>query len=254
MKNKRTSKRKCSALLAAGAGAAVCLTGGAGHATIQSGSITGSNTKATFVRGTIKIFGSQASFYMASSFYSMGATAWFPARLRAAGYLGTAKFPTAGNDIMDLATDVDLPGALNFQNDGTLKSNVSNKYVGVKFNASGIKYGWLLYSTGTVGSGHDLTLSSWGYQDDGGSIKTLSDSITTRRLALSDGTAKVHWANSNEDGVARYEVQTQDASGQWQAIDSDVPGDGSYDAKIDAGAECRLVVENVDGETREVAF
>ncbi len=254
MKSKKSRKRKCSALLAAGAGAAVCLSGGAGHATIQSGTITGSNTKATFIRGTIKIFGSQASFYMNSSFYSMGISGFFPAWIDAGGYLGTAKFPRAGTNVMDLAGDVDLPGALNFQDDGVLKSSVSNKYLGVRFNASGTKYGWLVYSTGAVGSGHDLALSSWGYQDDGGSIKTLSDSVSTHKLALSGSSTKLHWTNDNEDGVARYEVQTQDASGEWQAIDSDTPGEGVYAAKVDSDAQCRLVVEKVDGTTEEVKF
>ena len=67
-------------------------------------------------------------------------------------------------------------------------------------------------------------------------------------------TAKLHWTNDNEDGVARYEVQAKDGAGEWAAVDSDVPGEGSYAAKVSADAVCRLVVENIDGSTDEIDF
>jgi hypothetical protein len=73
-------------------------------------------------------------------------------------------------------------------------------------------------------------------------------------LVLTNGQEKLHWSNDSEDGVARYEVQSQDASGAWTAADSDVPGSGSYSTKIDSGKTCRLVVEMTDGPTKEIAF
>ena len=84
--------------------------------------------------------------------------------------------------------------------------------------------------------------------------KPLSDSVTTRKLDLSDGRAKLHWANTNEDGVARYEVQAKDASGAWRAVDSSAPGESRYSATVAKDATCRLVVEMVDGKTHEANF
>jgi hypothetical protein len=138
-----------------------------------------------------------------------------------------------------------------FQSAALNPSGVSNKYYAMSFNDSGTKYGWVhvVSSTGNI-----LIMDLWSYNAAGGTIKTLSDSVTTSRLALTGGKEKLHWSNDNEDGVARYEVQSKDASGAWQAADSDVPGSSSYSAKIDSGKTCRLVVEMTDGSTKEIDF
>ena len=99
-----------------------------------------------------------------------------------------------------------------------------------------------------------MTLDQWGYENTGASIHTLAGSVTARKLGLADGREKLVWSNANEEGVARYEVQTKDAAGQWHAVSSEAPGAGMYSMAVPAGAECRVVVEKVDGTAEHIAF
>lgn len=171
------------------------------------------------------------------------------------GYLyqnvGSAKFHNAATAVLPLNSGVSVSAGLNFANTvGTL--GATNKYFAFSFEDSGTKFGWVHVIDATdIGF---LRIDTWAYNTLGNPIKTLSDSVTTSRLALTDGKEKLHWSNDNEDGVARYELQSQDASGAWQAAGSDVPGSGSYSAKVDSGKTCRLVVEMTDGSTKEIDF
>ncbi len=253
MKTKRLARRECSAILVAGAGAAVCLTGG-GAAHAVSGSINASNGRVTFDTSTyrtFKVFASKASFYIYTS-SSMD--------IEPAG-TNTTEVLMYGTDVRKFAAGVLINSGIGgvwgggqtsppHQGHGTLLPPVSDKYFAVRFTSGGLQHGWVHVVTASDTS---IQLDTWGYDGDG-NITTLSDSLTTRKLPLADGRVKVHWSNANEDGVARYEVQAKDASGEWQAVDSVPPGEGAYAAKVDSGAECRLVVEKVDGETEEVEF
>ncbi len=261
MKTENAHNRKCSAILAAGAGAAVCLTGGTGHAAVVTDSIAGSNAGISSFSGTsvfgdngksiIKAFDSQVSWKLRTS--APGARfSWynnFPQ------INGVSAASVDGCLLADLNADVTVSASManQFGQNRKVPASVSDKYMAVRFRVSSLYYhGWIHIVTG---GNNNITLDTWGYQSTvEGSIKTLSDSVTTRKLALSDGQTKLHWTNENEDGVARYEVQAKDAAGQWQAVDSNTPGDGAYAAKVDSDAECRLVVERVDGDTEEIAF
>jgi hypothetical protein len=237
-KKNAIANRKCSALLATGVGAAVCLTGGT-QAHAVNGTIAASNGgNSVFGNSTIYLFGNKAT-----------ATVFFGTIVRlGAGSLSFVR--TGGANISNMSASVTVNSLLPAASIAVL-SNTTNKYYGMSFNDSGTKYGWvevISYASNT------LTLNAWSYNGSGGTIKTLSDSVTTGRLALADGAEKLHWSNDNEDGVARYEVQSQDDSGNWTASNSDVPGSGSYTAKVDSGKTCRLVVEMTDGSTKEIDF
>jgi hypothetical protein len=242
MSKKLNAKRVSSALLAAGTGAAVCLTGGSpAHA--ANGNILSSN--ATSIFGTFtnfNLFSSKATAYKIIDTLGDGG-----------GGASLSIAYTGGFYASTFSTGVSITSGLSWAFSAFLQS-ITNKYYGLRFDDSGTtKYGWLHvvdYNAGT----DVLQVDTWAYNTLGNSISTLSDSVTTSRLALTDGQEKLHWSNDNEDGVARYEVQSQDASGQWQAADSDVPGSGSYSAKIDSGKTCRLVVEMTDGSTKEIDF
>ncbi len=262
MKTKNMRNRKCSAILAAGAGAAVCLTSaGTAHAAIVTGNISASNGGTSFSGTTVfgsngksylKAFGDQVSWRLRTD--SPGARfSWmknFP-QINGVSAATVNGCLLAGHNA-DLTVSAGM--ANGFGQNRKIPASVSNKYMAVRFRDTNLDYyhGWMHIVTG---SNNTISFDKWGYQGTiEGSIKTLSDSVTTRKLALSDGQTKLHWANENEDGVARYEVQAKDAAGQWQAVDSNTPGDGAYAAKVDSDAECRLVVERVDGDTEEFAF
>jgi hypothetical protein len=238
-KKQRTKNRKCSALLAAGVGAAVCMTGGSpAHAV--NGLVSATNGTSVFNGVTsIYLFGFKAAALLISpTMVDVGGSLSFVEN-------GTGKF-------LNRFSSVTISSGLYFGGGVASLSSTSNTYIGMSFNDGGTKYGWVRVVDYTNPT---LTISNWSYNNSvGGSIKTLSDSVTTSRLALSDGKEKLHWSNDNEDGVARYEVQSKDATGAWQAADSDVPGSGSYSAKVDSGKICRLVVEMTDGSTKEIAF
>ncbi len=131
--------------------------------------------------------------------------------------------------------------------------NTDTAYAGIRFKKGGVPYyGWLHIESSSF---NHVTVDKWAYKDEAsGTIMTLSDSVTTRKTGLTDGRVKLHWTNANEDGVARYEVQAKNAAGTRQALDSDTPGEGRYTAKANGAAECRLVIEQIDGTREEVEF
>lgn len=250
---KRLIKRKSSAVLTACAGAAVCLTGG-GVAQAVTGSINASNGRVSFgysIYPIFRAFGGKVSFNIFSStlmdFEPIGNKT-----TQVLMYVTSIRKFSAGVLITSAMGGV-WGGARTFPphlGHGSLHAPVSDKYFAVRFTEGTLRYGWV-----HVVSASDtlLQLDTWGYDTDG-NITTLSGSVTTRRLGHSDGKITLCWANANEDGVARYEVQAKDASGVWRAVDSGLPGEGVYTAKGDSDAEYRLVIEKVDGTTEETGF
>jgi len=246
-KKQRIKTRKSSALLAAGTGIAVCLTGGtAAHAVNGLVSISNGGNSA-FYNSSFNLFGSKVL---------VAITAFVPMELLLlAGSAGVAAYtgtPTSST-IRILPAGVSITSGLFFTGGGFIH-DATDKYYGMRFNDSGLKYGWVHVVSATTPSGDTTVLDTWSYNGSGGAIKTLSDSVTTSRLALSDGKEKLYWSNDNESGVARYEVRTKDDAGNWTATDSDVPGSGSYSTKVANGAMCRLVIEMTDGSAKEVDF
>ena len=259
MKTKRNLSRKCSAVLAAGTGVAVCLSGGGtAHGAIQTGPLRlnafNGVTATTFVsgnqiyafsvsagRGRIQLNDSGGKLragFVGSSILMNDTVAGTYAAMHPAGVTESAGLANGFDNLNKLPTG----------------AGSDDKYLAVYFKLNGatFHYAWIhVISCSTT----TLTADTWGYEDTpDGSIKTLADSITTRRLALAGGHMKLHWSNKNEDGVSRYEVQTKDSSGEWQAIDADTPGDGRYATKVTGGTDYRLMVEKVDGTTETVDF
>ena len=277
MKTKKLRNRKCSAVLAAGAGAAMCLGSGefAGNAdaAVVTGLFKDSNAGGTATGTEWK----DAPNFTAQAFNNANAT-WLASLGGGKIYIGgggggtskQAKGVVGGTYVQVngggggahalLDPGITVNSGMNwltsvFMTTGTFFSGSTEKYYGVRFTTnSGTNwfYGWwhMRYIAASK-----VQVRAWGYQNTAdASILTLADSVTTSKLDLTDGQVKLHWTNSNEDGVARYEVQAKDASGEWQAVDSDAPGEGAYAAKVDGDGAYRLVVERVDGETEEVEF
>ena len=230
--------RKCSTLLAASASAAVCLTGG--HAFAASGTYGGKLMDKTgfhsFFSGKIHLAFSNTRLVALKSSVTQFLTV-ATGTIRVLGSGSTCKTLTAANVWFG-------SGFLPF---------VENKYIAIRFNdGGGFKYGWTEF---TCNSAASCKLYSWSYNNTvGGAIKTLSESVTAKKLPLLDGRTKLVWSNTNEDGIARYEAQTKDASGVWTTVSSDAAGAGSYSATVPAGATYRIVVEKVDGATEEIGF
>ena len=251
MNQSKLLERKCAPLLGATAGLAVCLSSG-GMAFAATGAIGASNGGQTnFVRpNTFNAFNSLAKFsingpdFVVRNIY--GLTTGTPVINQASTtYLRTVN---AG-----VVVSSGMPGGFNsFVRN---RNNVANKFMSVKFNAGGVRFGWI-HIVSIDGNGANLQINQWGYNSTtvGGSIKTLSDSLTARKFDLADGKVKLHWTNSNEDGVSRYEVQAKDAEGEWQAVDSDTPGDGRYTLKTENEGDYRLMVEKIDGTSETVDF
>ncbi len=264
-----SSRRKCSAVLAAGAGAAVCLTGGGPAAgAVNHGFVSSLN-------GGQKSFTVGVTATNANIFPSLHATLgkvgaglrfYIPYRNFATTPTGTQVTSRLGY----VATDGVVPGIYvvdafsvnapigplwpHFFRWGYVPAIAGTKYFGVKYPVSltDYRYGWVSV---TSAAGNKIVFDQWSFNStSNGSIFTLADCVTTRKLDLSDGRAKLHWGNANEEGVARYEVQAKDASGAWKAVDSSAPGESRYSATVAKDAACRLVVEMVDGATHEVAF
>ncbi len=260
MKAKKLTDRKCSAILAAGAGVAVCLS--SGEASAVQGTLTG--TKANFTAvyttttnhaGTIvlNLSGAPEVKFEVVSYYWSASSQTFVLNATAAN---TVRAERTGAGKLELFSVGDSISLGDFGNPG-VGCDADNLPLGAKkyvvyYFGNPKKYGWMEV---TASGANNISIGQWSFESNvGDGIKTLAGSITTHKLALSGSSTKLHWTNDNEDGVARYEVQAKDASGEWQAVDSDTPGEGHYAAKVDNDAQCRLVVEKVDGTTEEVEF
>lgn len=252
MKDKSLLRRKCSAVLATGAGAVVCLaSGGPAQAVFVSGNLKDSNGGTTSFGpgGSMKAFSSMVMWLLTK----VNASHLRFSSLSGVGQLNATTLSAKYAAVHDPGVTVSTGMAGGFKDLCWVPLNVSNKYFAVRFDFSGNTYGWI-HVVSTDGSGNSIVVDKWGAENDHSPCKTLADSVTTRRLCLSDGRVKLHWANANEEGVARYEVQAQDASGAWNAIDSSAPGEGSYAATTSGDATCRLLVERVDGTSEEMTF
>lgn len=254
MKHTQKSMRKSSALLAAGAGAAVCLTGGGAQAVGVTGSIVNSNGTTNFgPMDFLKACNSLANWFLqvytnttSSALYDFA----FSCRNGYGMLNQNGSYARAHNGGVVVSSS--MPGG--FADYMKIPAGVSNKYFAVRYGnlgGAGVRYGWLHVKSTTANT---ISLDKWGYEFNGGTIKTLADSIKASSLALSDGRVQLHWTNANEEGVARYEVQAKDASGAWNAVSSEVPGAGMYSIAVPAGSTCRVVVEKVDGTTEEIGF
>ena len=258
--------RKCSALLAAGAGAAICLTSGGAQAAMVTGLFRSSNTSAGTATGASDW--KRAYFFDAKAFNVPGLN-WMgipnmiylnigaPA-VGVTTYLQVAGNPAGAHLLMNPGQTID--SALNWHNyvrmtTGTYFNGSSEKYYAVRFttnSGANWKYGWWRM---TWIATDRIQVRGWGYQSlSDTATLTLADSITARKLGLADGREKLVWSNANEEGVARYEVQAKDASGAWNAVSSEVPGAGMYSIAVPKGNECRVVVEKVDGTAENIAF
>lgn len=246
---KKHQHRKCSALLAAGAGAAVCLTGGGGaHAAGVSGNIFDSNGKTSFNLGNfLKACTSQASWTLRTPTGAFGFS-WSTGGQGILNHAGSYIYPH------DAGVMVSAGMVNGFADIMKIPNGVSDKYFAVKYQnlGGGVYYGWLHVNSTTANT---ISLDKWGYENTPNApIHTLAGSISAKKLGLADGRTKLLWSNANEDGVARYEVQAKDASGAWNAVSSEAPGAGMYSIAVPKGAQCRVVVEKVDGTTVEIGF
>jgi hypothetical protein len=250
LKTSKKTLRKCSAFLAAGAGAgaAVCLSSGGAQAAKVTGLIAASNAgKNTFVANDLqKCFGSKASWS-----WLAGGPHVFLSHIGAS--MNGTRTGINAYIAMHNAGVVISAGIANEWDGSYLPDNASDKYIAVKFPFGGTRYGWI-HVISTNGTGTSIAMDKWGYEDTGASIKTLGESVSAKTLGLSDGRTKLMWSNTNEEGIARYKAQTKDASGAWTTVSSDAAGAGSYSATVPAGASCRLVVEKVDGAVEEIGF
>ena len=246
---KKKQLRKSSALLAAGAGAAVCLSGGGAQALGVSGNIVESNGKTSFAQGNSLKACNSAARWLLTSLSGSGAFAFsFSA--------GSGLLNENAGYIRTHAAGVTVSAGMSggFTDLLHIPNGVSDIYFAVEYGflGGGVRYGWLHVNSTTANT---ISLDKWGYENTGASITTLADSVTTaRKLGLADGRTQLRWTNANEEGVARYEVQAKDASGVWNAVSSEVPGAGMYSIAVPKGAQCRVVVEKVDGTAENIAF
>ena len=247
MTRRERLKKLSSPVMAGSAAAAVCLSGG-GVAHGVTGPMTVSNGTSSFTgKGYIYAFVTQARWYKSGPTLFRSGTK--STAVSAVGFFGAAYFRSAGFTV-GTARDPFMQAAV------TISGPIGpvDRYIAVRFNpGSGNRYGWL-HVVSRPGTNTSLQIDTWGYNTTGGSIKTLSDSVSTKTLTLSDSRAQLHWTNKNEDGVSRYVVQARTGEDEWTEVDSDTPGTGHYEVNAEGQGAYRLVVEKIDGTTEEVTF
>ena len=240
--------RTSSAALAAGTGAVMCLSATEAMGAFVFGNITSSTQNITqSPNETMYAFEKMARWKLKTYLER-------PYFLGSAG--NAAHFKCLDSYAVALNAGVTVSGVTGFGSVAFIPEKVDGKYFAVMFAYGGgcgpARYGWL-HVVSYNAEAKQLKIDKWGYEDTGASIKTLSDSVKTTRLALSDGLVSLRWANPAEDGVASYAIQAQ-KDGKWVTVDTFAPGAGNYSAKVKGDAVCRLVAERVDGGTDTFAF
>jgi hypothetical protein len=238
MKNANRTLRKTSVLIAAGVGAAVGLSNPPAHAvTGADGNDISFGGSATELSGKVTLM--YGKTYTVNVLIQHGGNATSVAK-NAGNFLRTYSAGVACNTGSFYLGAIIAPGS----------AGGPAKYIKIRFNDGVQKFGWSQYQkVGTV-----LHFGAWGYNNTGGAIKTLGESVTAHVVPLANGKNKLFWTNANEDGIARYEAQTQDASSAWTTVGSEAAGAGSYAATVPAASNCRIVVEKVDGSTEAIGF
>ena len=223
--------KKCSALLAAGAGAAVCLSGGPAQAISGlTGPILASMSSAPAFSGAIVLGNAMGVYFGGNGPYST--------QVAVSGPMVATYGPGINCETGTFTQGAQAP------------AGGPDRFVKIRFNNGTQYYGWTQF-TNNAGV---FELGAWSYMPVGAGIPTLADSVKAQKLGLADGREKLVWSNANEEGVARYEVQAKDAAGVWSAVSSEVPGAGMYSIAVPKGGECRVVLEKVDGTTEGIAF
>ncbi len=243
-KRKQRSRAKTSpALLAFGAGAAVCLssTGAQAVSGVDALTIPAAGGQGAIWDGRIlaKIQGSMLIF--AAGKASIGS-----AMVQKSA--GTINHPFVTFAAGKACSSIGMGswGATARVRAGTAVTG----YLKIRIKISGTnRYGWskLYRDEGT------LTFSDWSFSDTDKRIETLGASVTTRRLELTGGGAMLHFASGNEEGVASYFVEAK-RDGDWKKVASFAPGERSYSLKGDQGTSYRLVTERVGGKSSTQEF
>ncbi len=134
--------------------------------------------------------------------------------------------------------------ALSWVNEAKAPAGGASKYIKIRFKISGTTvYGWSQFEK----SGTTYLFGPWSYNESGGGIMTLADTLTAARLPLADGKVMLHWVNRLEDGLAAYHLQKKSAAGAWEDVGSFAPGSGTYSVVASGDGRFRVVAERVDG-------
>jgi hypothetical protein len=243
-RTKRTHARTSPALLAVGVGATVCLS--TGDAEAVSGTkgnpiVQGNGVPATELGGKVEFvgFGPWSTIYAKP--LNSGMVGWkiMNSGTRSGLFLATfgPGFSCKTGSFVELAYVAAAAGG-------------PSKYIKIRFKEGGTrKYGWSQFTN----SGFTFHFGAWSYNNAGGAIKTLGESVKATRLELTDGGAMLHFTNGNEEGVASYAIEAE-RDGSWEAVARFAPGDGRYSVQEPGGAAYRLVVERLDGGTHHLSF
>ncbi len=170
-------------------------------------------------------------------------------------YVAVGGLATANLRTFSAGQTLPLAGSPAYVGFGFWPTNVDGYYFAVRIGAAApYTYGWVHVVSSTK-DGLPVTIDSWGYNDVAGQpIKTLAESVKTKRLTLSDGSVRLHWSNDNEEGVASYAAQVE-RNGEWTTFGTWPKGEGRYSVKSpETSARCRLVVESIDGVVSTFLF
>ncbi len=233
-----SSSSTSPATLATLAGAAVCLSavsndavsGTAGHSVLPN------TLGVSELSGKIRVANIDGVTMM------VGPLAALVTSAEIAGQGSSAKTFSAGKSCKDPS---------NWQVSGKAPAGGNNKYIKIRFKEDRtIKYGWSQFRK----DGSTFLFGPWSYNNSGGGIKTLADTLTATRLPLAGGNVMLHWTNRHEDGLAAYHLQKQRAAGGWVDVESFVPGTGTYSVVASGHGRFRVVAEQVDGQSTSRDF
>jgi hypothetical protein len=239
-RTKRTHARTSPALLAVGVGATVCLSTGDAEAV--------SGTKGNDLRRLDRSIQELGGKIKASAGYYLTLTA-APSNHP----LNSAAFGARNGVLLTYGAGSSCSKG-NFFGTGRVIGVLGgpSKYIKIRFKEGGVtKYGWSQYQI--TNNFFNIKFGAWSYNNAGGAIKTLGESVKATRLELTDGGAMLHFTNGNEEGVASYAIEAE-RDGSWEAVARFAPGDGRYSVQEPGGAAYRLVVERLDGATRLLSF
>ncbi|MFK7920445.1 MAG: T9SS type A sorting domain-containing protein [Bacteroidia bacterium] len=163
-----------------------------------------------------------AIFYFGGGASITAATTWYPNRLEAGASINNGgTWRNAGTQFLGWSASTTAP----------LFKGTSGKFIGVRFNSGGVKYGWIRLDV--AGDASSFTLTDWAYQDDGSSIEAGEMPPLPIELFSFDAKAlknlvELNWITTHEENFDGFSLERAEEGESFSEI-AWIAGTGNSD-------------------------
>lgn len=178
-----------------------------------------------------------AIFYFGGGASISAASTWYPNRLEAGASISNGgTWRNAGIQFLGWSASTVAP----------LFKGTSGKFLGVRFNDGGVKYGWIRLDV--AGDASSFTLTDWAYQDDGSSIESGEMPALPIELLSFDAKGlknlvELSWITTHEENFEGFSLERAEEGESFSEI-AWMPGTGNSDERQSYRFQDQGIFEN----------